>query len=182
MPRLPFAVLSLPRRRTRAAFTLIEALVVIVIVSLLASVCLQVAGAAQRQAHRHRAEAELALLATALQSYRRHYGDFPQRSSGADLWAALRGAAGPNGVLLSGRSFVSASDHTLQEPDPMAASNQLLDPWGQGYRYHYVSRPGGLSSFLLYSSGPDERDRPPDAAGQYDAAHRDNVDNVFAHD
>jgi prepilin-type N-terminal cleavage/methylation domain-containing protein len=69
----------LARRPARAsAFTLIELLAVIVIITILAGIVINGLGAVRKRAAAARCKAELATLANALEEYKRHYGDYPQ--------------------------------------------------------------------------------------------------------
>lgn len=104
------------RFRRVAAFTLIELLTTMVVLAVLVSLSFgMVTGARQRSAT-GRAKAELALLAQALENYRRHFGDYPQTGTsvlnsqkvtalvGSDaaqalLFNSLTGVYGPRGVL-----------------------------------------------------------------------------------
>jgi prepilin-type N-terminal cleavage/methylation domain-containing protein len=65
-------------RAAGAGFTLVEILVVIAVVSSLLAIAMPALRATREQGLRARARAELAVLAQALESYRRTYGDFPQ--------------------------------------------------------------------------------------------------------
>ncbi len=65
-----------PARRT--GFTLIELLAVIAIIVILAGIALGAIQGAQTRAAIGRAKTELAVIATALEDYKRHYGDYPQ--------------------------------------------------------------------------------------------------------
>ena len=67
---------SLPARR--AAFTLIEMLVVMVVIAILASIVLSVAGLVQNKAARARAEAEIKALSGGCDAYKADHGSFPQ--------------------------------------------------------------------------------------------------------
>jgi prepilin-type N-terminal cleavage/methylation domain-containing protein len=66
----------LPHRR--AAFTLIEMLVVMVVIAILAGIVLSIAGLVQNKAARSRAEAEIKALAGGCDAYKADNGSFPQ--------------------------------------------------------------------------------------------------------
>src|ERR1041385_1364842 len=59
-------------------FTLIELLAVIVIISILAGIVINGLGGVRKRSAAARCRAELAVLATALENYKRFYGDYPQ--------------------------------------------------------------------------------------------------------
>jgi prepilin-type N-terminal cleavage/methylation domain-containing protein len=60
------------------AFTLIELLAVIVVISLLTGIVISGISAVRQRSNAARARVELAALANALEDYKRHYGDYPQ--------------------------------------------------------------------------------------------------------
>ena len=63
--------------RNRQAFTLIELLVVITVIAILAGLVLNTAGYIQKKSARSRAEAEVAALSAAIESYNLDYGAYP---------------------------------------------------------------------------------------------------------
>jgi prepilin-type N-terminal cleavage/methylation domain-containing protein len=75
-PVRPFA--SARQSSGGRAFSLIELLAVIVIISILAGIAINGMGAVRKRTAAARCKAELATLATALEDYKRHYGDYPQ--------------------------------------------------------------------------------------------------------
>ena len=66
----------LPHRR--AAFTLIEMLVVMVVIAILAGIVLSIAGLVQNKAARSRGDAEIKALAGGCDAYKADNGSFPQ--------------------------------------------------------------------------------------------------------
>jgi len=69
------------RMRRRAAFTLVELLVVISIIGILAAFLLPLAGSVSRVKKVNTAQAELQQIETALESYKAKYGTYPPQSS-----------------------------------------------------------------------------------------------------
>jgi len=64
--------------RPRAAFTLIELLVTITVIALLVGISIGAVAGAKQRTSIARARSELATLATALEEFKRIYGDYPQ--------------------------------------------------------------------------------------------------------
>lgn len=64
-------------RRRRRAFTLIELLSVIAVVALLSTITIGAIRGVKQRANIARARSELAALVTALEEYKRHYGEYP---------------------------------------------------------------------------------------------------------
>src|ERR1017187_6092863 len=96
--------------KTRArAFTLIEILIVIAIISVLAGLLLAAVGAARTQAKINLVKGRLTLLKTALVNYENDFGDYPT-SDGDD---GLKGAANLYAALTTDRKngpYVKLSD------------------------------------------------------------------------
>lgn len=114
-----------PDRATfRAAFTLIELLVVISIIAILAALTLGTVAYVQKKGMRSRAEAEVAALNAAIESYKLDYGEYPSSNSLASELTAKAGVKGVN------------TNKVYFEPRKgMVTNNQILDPWGVPYNY-----------------------------------------------
>jgi general secretion pathway protein G len=181
-------MLLAPRGATpaRAAFTLLEVLVVIALVALLSGIVIGVGRRASESGKAARAKAELAALSAALEAYRRTYGDYPQTDDEARLLQALVGKLGPTGAPRQGRAFIeTARFATAEQRDPFAdASAVLVDPWNRPYVYCYKIPASGWTNpgFVLYSVGSDGRDSPALLSGGYaDSSPPENADNLYAH-
>jgi len=161
-------------------------------------------GVADRTA-RLRAEADLSVLMSALESYRRSFGDYPQTGScppsdgsggtlvgataEAKLLNALLGRLGPTLRAVRRRAFVNpdllatASGRPLdrgsfegQWPDAFA------DPWGRAYVYAYrvsSSARWDAEGYVLYSRGSDGAHEAP-SFGVFNPGAPANEDNVYA--
>ncbi len=179
-------------RSRSSAFTLLELLAVIAIIAVLTGIVIGVGRRASEAGKVARAKAELAALSAALEGYRRQYGDYPRTTDNATLVQSLIGKLDPLGNKPTplGRVQFEVAKFTVASPstpdtavDPFSnASGQLLDPWGQAYRYAYAARSTGWTnpSFVLYSVGPDGADTAPNAQGFIDVAASANADNVIA--
>ena len=168
----------------RAAFTLLELLVVLGIVLVLAGTIVAAASHASASGKAARTRVELAVLAGALEDYRRTYGDYPRTEDAALLLQSLLGRRDPGGAVVTGRALVDLTRFTVggaRDPstDPSA---QLVDAWAQPYRYAYkVQVPWVNSRFVLYSIGPDGCDSPALLTGGFaDAGSPLNADNLYA--
>jgi len=172
-------------------FTLVEILTVLAIVALLAAIALPAVHGLVERTALSRARAELSVVVSALEVYRRIYGDYPETGSftqassdpteplvpdhaQAKLFAALQGKLGPDGTVLPAGFNRAPTVDVTRLPTEFAASanvrapdfNALVDPWGRRYLYFYkeADNPAawGRGSYVLYSAGPDGRHQPPD--------------------
>lgn len=180
-------------RRPSSGFTLLELLAVIAIIAVLTGIVIGVGRRASEAGKVARAKAELAALSAALEGYRRQYGDYPRTTDNPTLLQSLIGKLGPTGSALNplGRVQLEIAKFTVASPstpdtavDPFSnASGQLLDPWGQPYRYAYAARSTGWMnpSFVVYSIGPDGAESATLLSGGFiDVAADANADNVIA--
>ncbi len=94
-------------RRHRAAFTLVELLVVIAIIAILAAMLLPALSAAKNAAKRAKARTEIAALVTAIEGYDSAYGRFPVSSA-----AQAAASANANGDFTYGGTFIGGSVFT----------------------------------------------------------------------
>jgi prepilin-type N-terminal cleavage/methylation domain-containing protein len=174
-----------------AAFTLIELCAVVALVAVFSGFAVVLIGGVQARAVGARAQGELAVLAQALEAYRRQYGDYPAAANAGEFFDSLAGRRGPRGNVLDppGRRLIETSRFTLRDSDLQAAGNVLLDPWNQPYQYVGFTRTAnGVTArgYVLFSSGPDGRAKPGDppvagaTAGDPDLTDPDNADNLYA--
>jgi prepilin-type N-terminal cleavage/methylation domain-containing protein len=139
----------------RRAFTLIELLVVITVIAILAGLVLSTAGYVQKKSARSRAEAEIAALSAALESYKVEYGAYPSNS-----------AAGSNGSLVlykalaysnadfnpNGKIFMEPTRSMLAGTNAISTTH-FVDPFGNAYEYRTGSNAtnNGSNFFDLWS-------------------------------
>jgi len=131
----------------RKGFTLIELLVVIAIIAILAALVLQTAGYVQRKGATSRAEAEVAELSAALESYKADMGDYPTGTNNA-------GSSSYN--LLTNLMPTNAGSKVYFEVNKgmTNSAGYLTDPFGNVYGYQYpgAANRSGTNFFDLWST------------------------------
>lgn len=109
---------------SHAAFTLIELMVVIAIIAILAALTLNTVGYVNRKAAQSRAEAEVAAISAAIESYKLDMGAYPSNNT-TTLFKELTGQGSTKKVYF--------------EPTPNITTNPangpFIDPWGAAYKY-----------------------------------------------
>lgn len=149
------------------AFTLIELLVVMAIIAILAGLVLSTAGYIQRKGAVSRAEAEIAALSAALESYKADIGDYPAGTNGDPTSPTLnpgsdnsflRAALAPTSVNplnpLNKVYFEFPVGMGTNRTNPSATNQPVLDPFGNryGYRYPGHANTSGTNFFDLWST------------------------------
>ena len=132
-------------RLSRAGFTLIELLIVIAIIAILASLVMAAAHSVQTKGARSRAEAEIAAIAAALESYKADIGDYPSNStigSSTNLVAALMPTNTPGAKIY------------FEFKNKFLSNNNYLDPFFNSYNYIYTngSPNNGANNYDLWST------------------------------
>jgi prepilin-type N-terminal cleavage/methylation domain-containing protein len=162
-------VIRLARRRTakaghssflgHRAFTLLEVLVVIAIISILAGLLLSTFGYMQKKGARARAETEIAAMSAACESYKADNAIYPRSSStdglnptttnlddyktpSRDMYAEISGDRDFDGTPDTGvRSYMTFKPTSLLRDDmsnPPSSTNPVTairDPFGNSYGY-----------------------------------------------
>lgn len=133
--------MNAPRSTRPEAFTLVEILVVMVIISILVALVLSSAGYIQKKSARSRAEAEITALAAALENYKADNGDYPSGSNSVILVASLMPTDGT-------KVYFEFKSNSLD------SNRNFLDPTGDPYCYQYPgsSSRNGTNYYDLWSS------------------------------
>lgn len=129
--------------RHRQAFTLIELLVVITVIAILAGLILNTAGYIQKKSARSRAEAEVAALSAAIESYKLDFGDYPTSTGNGSSVLYEKLVAGDKLYFEPNNSMLSVNGTTTN----------LVDPFGSAYNYTYPGNAtrSGTNFFDLWS-------------------------------
>ena len=118
------------------AFTLVEMLVVIGMLSILMGVTFTGIGKARTQARIVKANAEIRELMNAWLSYEASYSDWPASISGTDLEANQSNLAELLGQNDTGTVYLNAQ----------LVNGSFLDPWGTPYRFKILQQQGNINS------------------------------------
>jgi prepilin-type N-terminal cleavage/methylation domain-containing protein len=147
MPRGKIARQDAPLRTqdacAPAAFTLIELLVVIAIIAILAGLVLSTAGFVQKKGATSRAEAEIAALSAALESYKADMGDYPIGTNGVPTSGT---PSGGNNFLLTNLMPLTGKVYFEFSKGMTNSSGNIVDPFGNQYGYYYSpsNAPAGM--------------------------------------
>jgi len=157
----------------RSGFTLIELLTVLVIIMILVGIIVGASKYAQTKGGTTRAQAEIAAIETALESYKNDNGAYPQ-STPVLLNPAQNSILLYNALVAGPKTYMSFKP-TEMRADPLnptvvipvtcpANSTSLtytnvmiVDPFGRPYNYYNPCSTGGATnqvSFDLWSYGP----------------------------
>jgi type II secretion system protein G len=136
------------QRRTIGGFTLVELLIVIAIIAILAALVLAAAGSVQKKGARSRAEAEIAALEAALESFKADNGDYPSNS--------LAGSAN----LVSALMPTNGGKVYFEFKTKYTNSGGWVDPFGFNYNYLYTngSSNNGTNNYDLWSTAGNSSD------------------------
>ena len=141
--------------KTRAAFTLIELLIVMAIIIVLAGLILATSGYVQTKGKRSRTEAEIAAMSAALESYKADNGVYPSDATTTEafnptstapavyaaasqfLYKELSGDRDLDRVTDSGaKSYFPFKPNSLSPAPPSSAAVEAIrDPFGNSYGY-----------------------------------------------
>ena len=127
-------------------FTLIELLAVIAIITIVAALTLGTLGYVNRKGAEGRAQAEVAALAAAIDSYKLDYGSYP---APADLFKELtaQGTVNTSKVYFEPRGAIA----------PSMVNGPFTDPWGNPYNYR-TNNLRNVGFFDLWSTAGGKAD------------------------
>ena len=135
------------------AFTLIELLVVMAIIAILAGLILQTAGYVQRKGATSRAEAEIAALSAALESYKADMGDYPVIDNGDPNSTIVNpGSDAKSQQLLTNLMPTNGKVYFEFRKGMTNAAGAIVDPFGNRYGYRYPGTNSGSNFFDLWST------------------------------
>jgi general secretion pathway protein G len=143
------------RKRGSAAFTIIELLVVIAIIIILAGLILSTVGYVQKKGARSRAEAEIAAMSAALESYKADNGIYPRDTNSTTdnldartssnptnyqtaslfLYDSLFGSTTSGSRTSTGKSYFVFKPNQLSPSDQTVNVQYIRDPFGNSYGY-----------------------------------------------
>jgi type II secretory pathway pseudopilin PulG len=174
-------------RRAARAFTLIELIIAITIIIILAGLVLGTSGYVQKKSKRSRAEAEIAAISAALESYKADNGTYPPsnalqasaNATTAEYWAAslklYQALSGndPDGGA-NQKSYFAFKPQMLGGATSANPANvsYIRDPFGNSYGYstaknsdanpNAAGAAGYNPTFDLWSTGGVENPTPAD--------------------
>lgn len=172
MPRMIFALSSFVIRHSsfagKASFTLIELVVVIAIIIVLSGLVLSTVGYVQKKGARSRAEAEIAAMSAALESYKADNGIYPRHKIKTDqvdpaaspipttaaqfLYEQLAGVSAADLQPIPGATTYFAFTRQMLS-GPKDANENLIsvgfirDPFGNSYGYSTMKAAGGNGGY-----------------------------------
>ncbi len=184
---------SSPRRHFVDAFTVIELLIVMSVIIVLAGLVLGTSGYVQKKGQRSRAEAEIAALSAALESYKADNGIYPREASSDALDPRLSGD--PNayqaaslflfkelsGLDENGAQVAGAKSYFAFKPQMLSGLRSaggnvstitgIRDPFGNHYGYSTAYQTGATKgynpTFDLWSTGGTEGSGSPPNQSQW---------------
>lgn len=152
--------------RTEAGVTLVEMLIVLAIITLLASLVIGMATHIDNQSRGRELEGTFAVLESALEEYRGYAGRFPDGNdpeptvNSEVLYAALNSEASSRKLL------EQISDSLIADKAGTPGMYEIYDPWGQVLDYRYNLATPDYPEFVTYpeliSAGPDKNFGTPD--------------------
>lgn len=130
----------------KRGFTLIEVVIVMAIITILASFIVGSARLARRRGAVAKALAAIASIETAITMYQLDMASYPPDADG--IKSLVRALTQDPGDPDWYGPYMSFKAEDLKDGD-------FIDPWGNPYQYNSSSPQHNKASYDLYSSGPD---------------------------
>lgn len=160
--------------KSTQAFTVIELATVLVIILIISGLIVGASGKIRETALKTKTESMIAALEVAISMYHADTGEYPDDdgSDGSDnsaLVAALK--VDPGDVTGWQGPYM---EFKIEDLDDSGGSDEVMDPWGEPYRYKLAPVWGNTNSYNLWSTGID---RTNDSGGAGDTDFGDDVYN-----
>jgi general secretion pathway protein G len=158
-----------PATTGAAAFTIVELLIVMAIIIVLAGLIIGTSGYVQKKGARSRAEAEIAAMSAALESYKADNGIYPRDSStdglnartatsAADyasaslfLYRSLSGREANGTPITGAKSYFSFKPQMISGPRDasgnVSTATGVRDPFGNHYGYSTANQANAASGY-----------------------------------
>jgi general secretion pathway protein G len=141
-----------PHRAARPApspaFSLVELIIAVVVLSLLAGVLTPMFGRSIDEARRATAVAACRQICNALAAYRDDHGSYPPGLQGDPTYSYANGTAYGYGAEVLNTWLCDGPKKYLNEPIGR-------DPWGSAFNYHVFTRSDPYMDVVVFSNGPD---------------------------
>jgi prepilin-type N-terminal cleavage/methylation domain-containing protein len=148
--------------KPRRAFTLIELIVVVGIITVLTGLVLSTVSYARKKGGLARAQAEIAAMSAAIENYKADNAIYPPNTVATGAHAlyqalsgdgndAIGGTIGSTGTPgSSGKSYMALRPNMLS-PNPPNATTRVIDPFTNDYNY-FAPGTNNTSAFDLWST------------------------------
>jgi type II secretion system protein G len=142
-----------PQNRKRAAFTLVEIMIVVAVIGLLSAIAIPSLAKARSVARANKALGDLRVIAQAVEQLGFETGQWPGgmeafRSGDIEIWDLNRGSAG-----------IAANDGRFRKWTAPYVDAVPKDPWGMDYFFDPDYRIGAVNRVVVGCFGPNKRGR-----------------------
>ena len=156
------------------AFTLIELVLVVGIITVLSALVLSTVGYARKKGALARAETEIAAMSAALENYKADNAVYPAYSGAAGAHALYQGLSGDGNDAIggttastgtpgsSGKSYMALKPNMLA-PNPPDGTTRVIDPFGSDYNY----RAPGTNNIATFDLWTTANANPPTDQNQW---------------
>lgn len=141
-------------------FTLVEVLVVLIIISILATVSLPSVKKARTRAGIMKTKAMISSIETALSMYHTDLGNYPESTGSSVVLIEALMEPIPNEENWKG-PYMRFKQKDIDE------NKNIIDTWGNPLRYIYPQNEKSNVPFIIVSSGPDKKLNTADDIGNW---------------